>query len=87
MISGQYVDKFADASHVMAEGMSLNSPYRDQAWFKIEKWDDGYAVILSNGELFPIHTEGKKQYIWRVVNDPIFGPTGFRYVPFKGVES
>ena len=88
MITGQYVDRFADANLGMLEGASLNAPYEFH-WLWVNAIEDGHIVCSTRergGRVLrlPIESGPKRDRATATVKDPIFGPTQFHVAPFKG---
>lgn len=87
MIIGQYVSSFAEATHGMLEGASLDAPYKFH-WVKVLHVENGQLVCTGGGEQMrlPIKRRGNRDSAEVTVRDPIFGPTKFKVAPFKGEE-
>jgi len=87
MISGRYVDTFADATHGMLEGASLNAPYEFH-WVRVLRVEAGQLVCTGGREVMrlPLKRRGKREFAEVTVRDPIFGPIAFKVAPFNGEE-
>ena len=87
MISGRYVSSFAEATHGMLEGASLNAPYKFH-WVKVLRIEDGHLVCTGAREemRLPIKRRGNRDFAEVTVRDPLFGPVKFKVAPFKGEE-
>lgn len=87
MITGTYVDTFAEATHAMLNNVSTNAPY-PFLWLKIERVEVEHIVCTARGEehRLPYRSTGAGDMSSIVMQDPIFGPTRYPVVPFKGEE-
>jgi hypothetical protein len=89
MISGKYVDTFAEATHGMLDGVSLNAPY-PFFWGKIKEVAPDHIVFIGDGEEMRLaisKRRGGGEQSVVTIQDPLFGPQRFPVLPFKGEES
>lgn len=95
MISGNYCDTFAEATHGMPDGISLNAPYKFH-WVKVVRVEGETLHCTGGGEPFALPIKKlrhgtrdnwrKREYVEITIPDPIFGPQKFKVLPFKGEE-
>lgn len=90
MVIGQYCETFAQATHGMPQGVSLNAPYRFH-WIKVVRVEGKILHATGAGEPmeFTIRRERrglKSEFVDLTIQDPIFGPLRFRTYPFNGEE-
>ena len=83
-VSGRYCDTWADATHGMPNGVSLNAPYKFH-WVNVDRVDGETLHCSGAGEkmALPIKKKGNRQYVVLTIKDPIFGPLKFETYPFK----
>ena len=87
-VSGRYCDKWADATHGMPQGVSLNAPYRFH-WVDVVRVEGNVLHCTGAGEAIelPIKRErrrgGNRQYVVLTIKDPIFGSLQFKTYPFQ----
>ncbi|BAQ50374.1 hypothetical protein [Methylobacterium aquaticum] len=83
-ICGRYVDTFAEATHGMLEGASLDAPYKFHS-VKVLRVEGAELVCTGAGEemRLPVRRRGKREFSEVTVRDPIFGPLKFKVAPFK----
>jgi len=94
MISGQYVKTFAEASHALPDGLSLDSDYPLKLP-KIEKIEDGKVFLRSDIYYDDEHeysgkiVKGKNGEYFKIAQSSSFErlmrkkPTVFTFLPFK----
>lgn len=90
MISGVYVERFRDANLGMLQGASLNAPYEFH-WLWVTAVEDEHIVCrtrLHGGREMRLLFERLRTHDRAEVTvaDPIFGPTKFMVLPFKGEQ-
>lgn len=86
MVSGRYVPKFAEASHVLFEGHLDDPSFRRIAIQRITKLDEKCVTLDTSGELAIGARHGKQ--IVRITYDcPIFGKQRATGHPFKDDRS
>jgi len=89
MVIGNYCDTFAQATHAMPQGMSLNAPYKFH-WLKVVRVEGQTLHCTGAGQpmQFKIvrNRTLKCESVELTINDPIFGPRKFLTLPFKGTE-
>lgn len=88
MVTGNYCKTFAEATHGMPQGMSLNARYRFH-WVKVVRVEG--KTVHCTGALEPMEFQIRRQrdgqeFFDLTIKDPIFGPQVFRTLPFKGEE-
>lgn len=88
MVTGNYCKTFAEATHGMPQGVSLNAPYRFH-WVKIVRVEGKTVHYTGAGEEMQSKIRRQRdgrEFFDLTIKDPIFGPIKFKTLPFKGEE-